>query len=89
MGLGILGTFVLMTFAVSARTMARRRTSLPRGIAFGVMMAITALAIHSWVDFNLQLPANVLTLMVIMAMGWVAHALPSGRHHSGDEGGLA
>lgn len=85
-GLGILGSFVLMTFGVAARTMARRRTSLPRGIAFGVMMAITALAIHSWVDFNLQLPANVLTLMVIMAMGWVAHALPSGRHQSGDEG---
>lgn len=85
-GLGILGSFVLMTFGVAARTMARRRTSLPRGIAFGVMMAITALAIHSWVDFNLQLPANALTLLVIMAMGWVAHALPSGRHQSGDEG---
>lgn len=79
-GLGLLGAFVLATFYAAARTLAKRRSSLPRGIAFGVMMAIVSIAIHSWVDFNLQLPANVLTLMVIMAMGWVAYNLPSGRH---------
>ncbi|MDD0840859.1 O-antigen ligase family protein [Curvibacter sp. HBC61] len=79
-GLGLLGAFVLVTFYAAARTLAKRRTSLPRGIAFGVMMAIVSIAIHSWVDFNLQLPANVLTLMVILAMGWVAYTLPSGRH---------
>jgi hypothetical protein len=56
----------------------QRRSSLPRGMAFGVLMAIVALEIHSTVDFNLQLPANALTVMVILAMGWIAMALPSG-----------
>ena len=83
-GLGLLGAFVLLTFGTSARTLATRRSALPRGIAFGVMMAVVALAIHSTVDFNLQHPANALLLMVILAMGWAAHALPSGRHHRED-----
>ena len=79
-GLSLLGALVLSTTWVCLRTLAKRRSSLPRGIAFGVLMAIVALVIHSTVDFNLQLPANVLTLMVILAMGWCAKALPSGKH---------
>ena len=81
-GVGLLGSFVLLTFGVCARTLAKRRPALPRGIAFGVMMAVVALAIHSTVDFNLQHPANALLLMIILAMGWAAHALPSGRRLS-------
>jgi hypothetical protein len=42
-------------------------------------MSTVALLIHSTVDFNLQIPANALTMVVIMAMGWIAHALPSPR----------
>jgi O-antigen ligase len=77
-GVGLLGGFVLLTMATCLKALRQRRSSLPRGIAFGVLMAIVALAIHSMVDFNLQLPANALTLMVILAMGWNAMALPSG-----------
>ena len=77
-GVGLLGGFVLLTMAACLKVLRQRRSSLPRGMAFGVLMAIVALAIHSTVDFNLQLPANALTLMVILAMGWIAMALPSG-----------
>jgi len=77
-GVGLLGGFVLLTMAACLKVLRQRRSSLPRGMAFGVLMAIVALAIHSTVDFNLQLPANALTLMVILAMGWLAMALPSG-----------
>jgi hypothetical protein len=42
-------------------------------------MAIVGLLVHSTVDFNLQIPANALTIVVILAMGWIAHALPSPR----------
>jgi O-antigen ligase len=80
-GMGLLGAFVVLTFVSSARTMHRRRSSLPRGVSFGVMMAIVALAIHSTVDFNLQLPSNALLLIVVMSMGWIARELPSGRDH--------
>lgn len=76
-GIGLLGAFVLTTAACALRILMRRRSSLPRGIAFGTLMAIVALAIHSSVDFNLQLPANVLTLIVVMAMVWVAKVLPA------------
>jgi O-antigen ligase len=81
-GVGLLGGFVLLTMATCLKALRQRRSSLPRGIAFGVLMAIVALAIHSTVDFNLQLPANALTLMVILAMGWNAMALPSGAVHT-------
>ncbi|MGE5471026.1 MAG: O-antigen ligase family protein [Bacteroidota bacterium] len=77
-GLGLLGGFVLLTASAAIRILFRRRSSLPRGIAFGSLMAMVALAIHSTVDFNLQLPANALTLVVVMAMVWMAYELPSG-----------
>jgi hypothetical protein len=35
-------------------------------------MAIIALMIHSAVDFSLQIPANALTFMVLMAFGWIS-----------------
>ncbi len=78
-GLGLLGALVISTFWVSALNLARRRSSLPRGVSFGVMMALAAIAIHSTVDFNLQIPANALLTVVVIAMGWVAYRLPSGR----------
>ncbi|NHC07783.1 O-antigen ligase family protein [Azonexus fungiphilus] len=77
-GLAVLGAFVALTLAAGVRVLVRRRSSLPRGIAFGSLMAMVALIIHSWVDFNLQIPANAATLLVIMAMAWCAGALPSG-----------
>lgn len=76
-GLGLLGAFVLVTGGRAIWVLKRRRSSLPRGVAFGALMAMVALAIHSWVDFNLQLPANALTLVLVMAMCWIASELPS------------
>lgn len=82
-GLGVLGLFVGMTLVTVLKVLARRKSRLPWGIAFGVAMGITGLAVHSTVDFNLQIPANALTMVVILAMGWVAHAMPSGRLRRG------
>ena len=77
-GLGILGLFVVLTAARGISVLRKRRSSLPRGIAFGGLMALLSLMIHSAVDFNLQTPANALTLVVVMAMIWIASELPSG-----------
>ncbi len=79
---GLLGLGMLLALAASTawkalRVLRQRHSSLPRGIAFGVLMSIVALGIHSAVDFNLQIPANALTLVLILAMGWVAADLPS------------
>jgi O-antigen ligase len=77
LGLAILGALVALSLWTALAVMARRQSSLPWGMAFGVAMAIVGLLLHSTVDFNLQIPANALTMVVILAMGWVAHALPS------------
>jgi len=81
-GLGILGIFVLLTAAKAIQVLRKRRSSLPRGIAFGGLMALLSLMIHSAVDFNLQTPANALTLVVVMSMIWIASELPSGDNAS-------
>lgn len=78
-GLGLMGSLVALTLYKMLRVLAKRRSSVPWGMAFGVAMAIVGLLIHSTVDFNLQIPANALTMVVILAMGWAAHALPSKR----------
>lgn len=76
-GLGLLGALVASTFFTVIQVMGRRRSRLPWGMAFGVAMSIVALLFHSTVDFNLQIPANALTIVVILAMGWIASVLPS------------
>ena len=58
------------------RVLARRQTRLYRGIAFGGGMSVVALALHSLVDFNLQIPANALTFCLVLAMIWLADRLP-------------
>ena len=58
LGLGLLGALVALTLWTVLAVLARRRSRLPRGMAFGVAMSIVALLIHSAVDFNLQIPAN-------------------------------
>jgi len=74
---GLLALLVLSSLVMSVKIMIKRRVSLVRGIAFGAMMSIVALAIHSSVDFNLQIPANALTFVIILALAWVAAKLPS------------
>jgi O-antigen ligase len=76
-GLAILGSLVALTLWTALRILAKRKSDLPRGVAFGVAMSIVALLIHSAVDFNLQIPANALTMVVILAMAWIAYDLPS------------
>ncbi|NOU01312.1 MAG: O-antigen ligase family protein [Gallionella sp.] len=71
-GLGLLGLAVAMSFVVALVALKRRRDPLMRGMAFASMMGMIALMIHSTVDFNLQIPANAATFMVILALAWIA-----------------
>lgn len=77
LGPGLLGVFVALSLVRVLRVMAVRHSALPWGVAFGVAMAIVALLVHSTVDFNLYIPANALTMVVVIALGWVASELPS------------
>ena len=69
---GCLMLAVLWTFISAIRAQIKRKTALMRGIAFSATMAIIALAIHSTVDFNLQIPANAATFVVILALGQIS-----------------
>ena len=71
-GLALLGLMVAMSLAAALRAQYLRRDPLMRGLSFAAIMAILALMIHSAVDFNLQIPANALTFMLILAFAWIS-----------------
>lgn len=54
-----------------------------RGKAFGSSMSILAMMIHSTVDFNLQMPTNALTFIVVLALAWIALNKTSRRKEKG------
>jgi hypothetical protein len=41
-------------------------------MSFACIMGVTSILIHSWVDFNLQIPANAAYFMVVLALGWIS-----------------
>ena len=47
-----------------------------RGMAFASVMGIISLMIHSLTDFNLRVPSNAALFMVVLALGWIALAMP-------------
>ncbi|CAN2043923.1 O-antigen polymerase [Candidatus Magnetomoraceae bacterium gMMP-1] len=61
-----------------------RRRNDPFAVCLGIapIAAIVSIAIHSYTDFNLHIPANYLMLMAVMAIGYSALHLE--RHHSSD-----
>jgi O-antigen ligase len=71
-GIALVGLMVLLSFGAALRAQAVRRDPLMRGMSFASIMGIIAMMIHSWVDFNLQIPANAMLFMVILALGWIS-----------------
>ena len=82
-GAALIGCLPLAALALSVLALARRRDPLARGFAFGVLMGVVAIGIHSAVDFNLQIPANAFFFMVLLAYGWVAAYLDRERASHG------
>ena len=72
LGLSILAGFVLLSLGAALRAQWERRDPLMRGMSFACIMGVTAILIHSWVDFNLQIPANASLFMVLLALGWIS-----------------
>jgi O-antigen ligase len=71
-GLGLMGLLVTMTLGVALMAQWQRRDPLMRGMSFACIMGVTSILIHSWVDFNLQIPANAVYFMVLLALGWIS-----------------
>jgi len=71
----VLGVFVALAFWSAYRVQCDRRTPLFKGAAFAVTMTIVWAAIHSTSDFNLQIPANALTFITILALAFISRGL--------------
>jgi O-antigen ligase len=72
LGFALMGVFVVMALAAALLAQWRRRDPLMRGLSFACVMGVTSILIHSWVDFNLQIPANAMLFMVLLALGWIS-----------------
>lgn len=79
-GLALLGLFVAMAIAAALMAQWQRRDPLMRGVSFACVMGVTAILIHSWVDFNLQIPANAAYFVVLLALGWISLFLDRREH---------
>ena len=79
-GIGVipLAAFVLLAFARALSPVIRGQSVYRSGVGLGAAMGILALMIHSLADFNLQIPANAATFVVLCAV-----AVLAGAHHRG------
>lgn len=79
--LGIPAALLLAVFVVLAQWNAfqlqrSRQTRLYKGAGFAVTMTVIWAAIHSTTDFNLQIPANALTFVILLALAFICRGLP-------------
>ena len=71
-GVAPLALIWLLSFYHAIMVQVRRRSQLMKAMGFASMMAMIAIFIHSWSDFNLQISANAATFMIILALPYVA-----------------
>jgi len=64
--------FTLMALWHALKALRRRDSVYRSGVGFGAAMGIIALLIHSSTDFNLQIPANAATFVVLCAIAVLA-----------------
>jgi O-antigen ligase len=67
----LLAATVVLCLGAALLAQRRRHDPLMRGMGFSATMGITAILIHSSVDFNLQIPANAALFMVLLALPWL------------------
>lgn len=82
---GLLAAAVLWCLIWAVQAMRLRRSNLHKGLGFSACMGITAILIHSTVDFNLQIPANSFMFILLMGLACIARWGPSeqGRRRRG------
>jgi O-antigen ligase len=73
---------VIWSLMTSVLALRERHDPFLRGVAFAALMGLTALLVHSFVDFNLQIPANASLFVVLLALAWVSRYLIEPRRMS-------
>ena len=86
LGFALVGLIVVLSLFAALKAQYLRGDPLMRGLSFGAIMGIVALMIHSWVDFNLQIPANAMTFMYVLGLAWISlHYGRQGQASEADE----
>ncbi len=67
-GLTLLALIALLVGIRGIQILRHRRNPDVAGIALGCLLAFVSLALHSLTDFNLQIPANAATLVILMGL---------------------
>ncbi len=72
---GLVGLALLLALAAAtawraARMLRDSEPRLKRGVGVAALMALCSMGLHGMVDFNLQIPANALTLVLLLALVW-------------------
>ncbi|MDH5300184.1 MAG: O-antigen ligase family protein [Gammaproteobacteria bacterium] len=80
----VLAMVVFLALAAALKALLLRRSTFYFGVAFAGFMAVSGLLMHSFVDFNLQIPANALYFVTALALCFIAETLESKRYHRGD-----
>jgi len=78
LGLVPLVLFVLMGLSWAFKAIWQQRSLYRGGVGFGAAMGIITMLAHATVDFNLQIPANAATFVVLCALAVLA------KHHRKD-----
>ncbi|RLA11945.1 MAG: O-antigen ligase family protein, partial [Gammaproteobacteria bacterium] len=71
-GVALLGLLIIATIWIVFSVLLKRRDPWCRAFAFSALMSICAISLHATVDYNLQIPANSIYFMVVLALAWVA-----------------
>lgn len=76
-----LALFVLVSLFYALKAMTQQHSLYRSGVGCGAALGIVALMLHSLTDFNLQIPSNAATYVVICAIAVLAstHRVGSGR----------
>ena len=74
-GFALLALVVLFALFIAVQTLRKSRSSLMLAMSFSSLMGITALLIHSAVDFNLQILTNSSLFMVLLALPMICRRL--------------
>ena len=76
----LFGLIVIHAFRLAITAQRSRHTAILKGAGFAAMMGIISLMIHSWVDFNLQIPANALMFTLLCAFACIATGMEPQLH---------
>jgi O-antigen ligase len=69
LGLFPLAALVIIAFTRALAALSSEESNYRAGVGFCSFMGMLSLMIHSLADFNLQIPSNAMTFVILLAMG--------------------